>query len=508
MPIKVKQSIRMEVTPPTGSNRWFDTGMVLDVGDSLRIRAEGWYTQQGMGRIIYVYPEGMYSLTPAQHPAFGPEPVLDYADLAFINEDDLFNYIAPDVKPYSLAVLVNDDPEFSIHGQQAGALQPNRDTTFAPEDLGEGRVYVAINKSVAYSKTFFNKFTLVIDRVVDEDDPETLPPEQPKPIPIPPVSPIRESSFSYGGFLDQPLISEKKKTVQRTAYCWFIQPLYSEAESYTNWDIPLECPEYIDEFGLEGNVVPAMTYMPFHGVDLTAIPTEIKMEIKAPDVRMVKFDREKLVKGIYEGAYIELFEVLIDGDRADRILYVVGELGNAEVTSKEAVIELTPIEEAVNRPIGGKIQYQCDVGRLKGETFGRGRCYNLVLNDGPNILDLTRGSKVSQVISSSRLRLTPFMSGAFAAFENGFRGSHGILRGMTGKNSKVIRDVGTFDSSSGLITLRRSMPFLPSINDVFELEAGCDKSPEMCRVWDNMDNFRGFEHVPGRQATRRRYTRS
>lgn len=497
----VVQSVRLEIRFNPDVPRWVDTGLILQDGEQLRVRAEGQIQVQGNGRFFYAYPEGIYSTGLAAHPAFGPEPTLQVGDLVAINEGNIAQYNAPDSKPYSLAVYIQDDPDFSLLMPREDTLQPNRDSTFLASEVGSGRVWVLSNQNNYWKKQFVGTWQLIVERVgapPPEPDPEA--PPVPQPLPVPPVAPIREGSGPE-------IIHEKSLVRQRTAYCWFIQPLADVAEAYTNWDVPLECPQYEDEWELEGNLTPAMTYLPFRGVDLTSIPTEIKMNIKAPDVRMVKFDREKLLRGVYEGAYIELFEIPTDGNHAHRILYVVGELGNTEVSTEEAIIELTPIEEQVNRPMGPKIQFLCDVGRLPNESFGRARCRNLVLQDGPDIEDLTRGGQVVQVLSASRYRLSSQVVSGYAGWEVGFRGSHGILRGVTGQNTGVARDIGTF-TAQGVVTLRQAMPFLPVVGDEFLIEAGCDKTPEMCRLWNNQANFRGFEHLPGRAAVRRRYSRS
>lgn len=510
---QVLQTVRLTLDSETAISHWTDTGIVMGEGDVLRVRCEGKIAlRSDNGGSIFAFPEGVYmGGTSGVEPAYNPTLVLPYSSL---NISGSSVFLAPENPPFSLAIDpgATTSPEYPVHG----TLRPNRDTTFSSAQLnGGGRVRVAMNRNphglrhlVKLAGTR-SAWDIVLERI-------NVPPGTEYDLPRGSVSPIR--------FVPPGLLAVKQSVRQKTTFCWFIRAQNGAIETYTSWDQPLVCPAFVEATGLQEDGVtplysttPAATYIPNHAVDLTQIPTSIKLGIDAPDVEVLNLDRMKLLRDHYEGAEVEIFEVAPRGDLSERLLYLVGTLGAADVTDLRATIELTPLEELTNVEQGRRIQPFCDVGRLKGETFGRCRCRNLTALDGPDIALHTRGARIVSLDSLSKLTMAPQSVAGFTGYEttaaagqppiyaNGFPASHGIARFQSGDNQGVVRDCGRFQASSGVLILRRALPFAPAIGDTLLLEAGCDKTPVMCRKWQNQLNFRGFEFVPGREAVRRTY---
>jgi uncharacterized phage protein (TIGR02218 family) len=75
----------------------------------------------------------------------------------------------------------------------------------------------------------------------------------------------------------------------------------------------------------------------------------------------------------------------------------------------------------------------------------------------------------------------------------------GILTWTTGKNKNIKIEVKGSLLSLGTIELHQKMIYEIQLGDSFKIYRGCDKSIETCKnTFNNVVNFRGFPHVPGR----------
>ncbi len=78
----------------------------------------------------------------------------------------------------------------------------------------------------------------------------------------------------------------------------------------------------------------------------------------------------------------------------------------------------------------------------------------------------------------------------------------GITKITTEENiSSSTADGEVSYAKDGIFELWLSPPFKVQVNDTFEITAGCDKYFDTCRSkFDNVVNFRGFPHIPGRDS--------
>jgi len=72
---------------------------------------------------------------------------------------------------------------------------------------------------------------------------------------------------------------------------------------------------------------------------------------------------------------------------------------------------------------------------------------------------------------------------------------YGKLTITRGENAGISRDV-KHSLATGEITFYRPFPFLPLVDDEYELIEGCDKTFTDCLNRSNQENFRGFPSVP------------
>jgi uncharacterized phage protein (TIGR02218 family) len=110
-------------------------------------------------------------------------------------------------------------------------------------------------------------------------------------------------------------------------------------------------------------------------------------------------------------------------------------------------------------------------------------------------------------LTSSATLTTPEDAGRFrvsgvGGFAAGWftRGRLSVTDGPLAGSTAVI-DAHLVTSGAVTIVLRRPLAAKPAAGTVLALVAGCDKTFRACdRLFDNTVNFRGFPHIPGRDA--------
>lgn len=323
------------------------------------------------------------------------------------------------------------------------------------------------------------------------------------------------------------LLAHKRSRDQSTCWCWAIKPRYGEWEGYTSLDRNISLPAYTDS---RGNHIPSMEYICAAGITPTAIPTHLALGKGAPDMTVLAFDRVKLQTQYYTGAEYEVFELNYLGDLSERWVGSSGKLGNTSITDNSATIELTPWVDVAARPIGREVTVYCDVGSQYGEEFGTGRCRNQALHDGPAkddwTIPMTRcgdPTKNSMIIWgdwagnwTASLYQPPMVTKSGQPVPDNW---HLHLRGgkvlfTSGKNKGIERDIQTasrfaIDHTLGwgnlAVHFHIPLPFVPDVNDTYEVTAGCDRTLQDCAFYNNVSNFRGFPDIPGREGVLRRF---
>jgi hypothetical protein len=114
---------------------------------------------------------------------------------------------------------------------------------------------------------------------------------------------------------------------------------------------------------------------------------------------------------------------------------------------------------------------------------------------------------IKVVLSTIDTSVTPSFSGlevqveAVQAALSGATGVYdqGRVKWTTGSNAGLAMEVKRWDASTRELVLFLPMPFDIVAGDEFEILPGCDKQITTCKdPFDNVINFRGEPHVPGK----------
>lgn len=185
--------------------------------------------------------------------------------------------------------------------------------------------------------------------------------------------------------------------------------------------------------------------------------------------------------GRWDYAQIEMFEVNYRDLTMGRNLVRSGTLGEVKAGDAKFSVELRGMLQAFSRTIVRVTTRECSA------NLGDTRC-KVVLSS------FTASGTVGEVVSSRE-----FVDLARTEGDNYFAG--GKLTFVLGANSNIAMEV--IDSSaSGSLRFVEPFPYPIAVGDAYSVHAGCAKRAlEDCiGKFDNIENFRGFPHLPGSAA--------
>jgi uncharacterized phage protein (TIGR02218 family) len=103
---------------------------------------------------------------------------------------------------------------------------------------------------------------------------------------------------------------------------------------------------------------------------------------------------------------------------------------------------------------------------------------------------------VDSTLKTYTLTDTPASSGDYSPSSAGV---YSFNQADNGKTVTITYAVQEFSSTpGGQVDLQLEMPYPVAFGDTFEITEGCDKRIETCASFNNVVNFRGFPHLPGR----------
>ncbi len=185
--------------------------------------------------------------------------------------------------------------------------------------------------------------------------------------------------------------------------------------------------------------------------------------------------------GRYDGAEVTNWTVCWDEVDARKVNFV-GHIGAITLQDGSFEAELRGLSDALNQPFGRSYLRQCSA----------------VLGDGSCRVDLSSPLYRTEVSLHQLTSETEFRVPVSGYNEGWF--TQGRLTVLSGKAEGLTAAIKLDRSDSGFrqIALWRPLGIAPEAGDLVRLEAGCDKSPESCKVkFANFINFQGFPHVPG-----------
>lgn len=77
----------------------------------------------------------------------------------------------------------------------------------------------------------------------------------------------------------------------------------------------------------------------------------------------------------------------------------------------------------------------------------------------------------------------------------------GLVTWNTGANAGIVSEVKTSFATDGRISFQTKTPFDIAVSDQFDISPGCDKLKATCvSKFDNVENYGGFDTIPGSDA--------
>lgn len=256
------------------------------------------------------------------------------------------------------------------------------------------------------------------------------------------------------------------------ARCWLVTRTDGVRLGFTDHDLDLE---------FEGIV-----FEPETGFTPSAIETSTGL---APDSHEVtgalssdRINAEDIARGVYTGAEVALY--LVDWQNVeDRVLLSRGAIGEIRRGDIAFEAEITGFAERLNQPVGRAFLHTCEC------RLGEAKCGVEVSDPAYRGVGVVTAAADPQQIGAAGLQ----------AYEPGWF-TNGLLVWTSGANAGLEAHVKAHLMAGGeaLIDLWLS-PALPvALGDQFEITAGCDKTASTCAArFGNIENFRGFPHVPG-----------
>lgn len=275
--------------------------------------------------------------------------------------------------------------------------------------------------------------------------------------------------------IDSSLQTHLDGEVTTLALCWKIVRTDNTTYYFTDHDVDL---------AVDGD-----TYESAASGDPMAISNKLDLSVDNLDVDVMldssKISEDALREGRFDYAEIWVFMVNYE-DTTYKIQLLHGTLGEVEIRDYYAKVEFRSLMQQVQQRIGRTYMQLCDCN-----AFADSRC-------GLTEATYTTSGTVSAVTDSANFDTTDLT-------QDSDYYDYGKLTWTSGDNSGLISEVKNYELASdgmGSLELRVPLPNDIQIGDTFDVVAGCDRQFSTCKdKFSNVNNFRGFPHIPGRDET-------
>ncbi len=234
-------------------------------------------------------------------------------------------------------------------------------------------------------------------------------------------------------------------------------------------------------------VVSGNTYVRDNSVAVAAITSSANNGIQATNCNVIFSDNGisevDVARGVYDKAIMEFAVVDYEHPEYGKIILLTGLLSTMTVTNRRSgQFEIRGLLTRGDTRIGEYYSAQCRA------DLGDARCT-------VSLAAFTTTGTVTTVETQGKIRAT-----LGADFANGFF-THGVMTFTSGDNTGISMEIlnqFAYDVVEDSMFLALRMPYDIQVGDTFDLVAGCDKTPDTCRVkFSNIKNFRGEPFVPG-----------
>ncbi|MEK7425260.1 MAG: phage BR0599 family protein [Actinomycetota bacterium] len=175
---------------------------------------------------------------------------------------------------------------------------------------------------------------------------------------------------------------------------------------------------------------------------------------------------------------VEMTRPLEGGPTATRLMLFVGDvvstIRNAGGNSRMRKIKALPVKQFLDIPMGMPANHEC------GYTFNGAGCNPPGVGAGGPV----GGVSTSRVILSIEGKKVTLTSGLTGTDRHPWQRGHISLDG-------IIVEIRDWDSVAADVLYLTRQPPTYWVGQTIFVEAGCDKSVERCRLWDNEQNFGG-----------------
>ncbi len=229
-----------------------------------------------------------------------------------------------------------------------------------------------------------------------------------------------------------------------------------------------------------------VSHEPETGLDQSAAVAHAGLQVGGLDVTGAfsseRISESDLEAGLYDNARVEAWLVNWAAPE-QRHLMRVGSVGEVRRAGQAFTAEIRSLSHALDQERGRIFRATCDA------NLGDARCtVNLQSADwtaSATVAGTDGYGRISAAVPGNRP--TGFFDAGSVTFTGGAN---------AGRRSEVLRHVR--DADGDRIELWQRMVEPIEAGDAFTVSAGCDKRLETCRArFDNVENFRGFPHMPG-----------
>ena len=256
------------------------------------------------------------------------------------------------------------------------------------------------------------------------------------------------------------------------ARCWLVTRRDGVALGFTDHDRALS--------------IDGQTFEPESGFTASAIEVSTGLSVDTHSVsgalRSSQITEADIQKGLYDAAEVELY--LADWrDTTLKLLLSRGRIGEIRRSGQSFQAEIVGLADALSQPVGRSYLHSCSC------RLGDAEC-GIDLSD-PSLHGIGTVIALGDGRQITADGLPSFESGVFAG---------GLLSWTSGQNAGLQSQVRTHltAEAESFIELWVTPALDVAIGDQFSITAGCNKTAEMCAgVFDNLENFRGFPHIPG-----------
>jgi len=228
-------------------------------------------------------------------------------------------------------------------------------------------------------------------------------------------------------------------------------------------------------------------YRSKEGLNPTAISQEASAAVANSEVNGTmaaeSVDEEELYAGLWDGAFVTVFEVNYRDLTMGILSLQSGNIGDVKAGRSAFTAEVRGVTQSLQKVVGRVFTKGCHLLFGSQGTLYRPQCE---VDLGPLTVTgaLTSVASLRAFSDSSRAEASDY----FGA---------GVLTMTSGDNAGFSMEVYSFDSGSFVLHL--PLPFNPAVGDTYSLTPGCRKRfEEDCKAkWNNGPNFGGFPLVPG-----------